>query len=162
MSADAFYAPGPATVACVVQAAQRQRVPPAVLLAIGSIEGGRNGQAVRNRNGSLDLGHFQINTGTWARELAPYGVAQRDLLSRGCYNAEVAAYLLARRLAESGGADFWTRAANYHSRTPALNTKYQERLRSLSERWSAWLQAAYPSPAPQQPPQQPTEGDRYE
>ncbi len=49
--AQEFYATKPATIECVVEAANRQGVPANVLLAISSIEYGRNGQLVKNKNG---------------------------------------------------------------------------------------------------------------
>ena len=114
----------PATVECVIVAASRQLVPANVLLAIASLEGGRNGQVVCNPNGTCDISHFQINTATWRTELAPYGVRLEDLRWRGCYNAEVAAYLLRRYISEPVG-EYWTKAANYHSRTPQFNAPYR-------------------------------------
>ncbi|WP_240533915.1 hypothetical protein [Aeromonas veronii] len=36
-----------------------------MLLALASVEGGKNGQFVGNTNGSKDIGHFQINTIHW-------------------------------------------------------------------------------------------------
>ena len=138
-----FYAFRPASVECVVQAAARQNVPANVLLAIASIEGGRNGQVVSNENGTSDISHFQINTATFRREIEPHGVSLRDLQWRGCFNAEVAAFLLRKRLAEGGQQDFWTKAANYHSRTPKFNTIYRKKLVALSTEWAGWLQKSY-------------------
>jgi hypothetical protein len=138
-----FYAFRPATVECVIQAAMKQHVPANVLLALASIEGGKNGQVVHNTNGTDDISHFQVNTATFRRELQPYGVTMRDLQWRGCYNAEVAAYLLGKRLREPGSQDFWTRAANYHSKTPKYNAIYRKKLVALSTEWARWLQTTY-------------------
>jgi hypothetical protein len=142
MPAADTYPYGPATVECVLQAAAQQAVPPNVLLAIASREAGKNGQIVPNKNGSFDLSHFQINTDTWQRELAPLGVRLWDLQWRGCYNAAAAAFILRRRLAEPGD-DFWRKAANYHSRTPQFNSQYQVKLMLLSVEWARWLQNIY-------------------
>lgn len=139
-----FYAYQPATIECVVQASEKQGVPANILLAIASIEGGKNGQTVRNTNGSFDVSHFQINTGTYKVELAPYGVKMNDLQWRGCYNAEVAAYLLKKRIDEPGNtSNYWTKAANYHSRTPVYNTIYRKKLVALSAEWANWLEHKY-------------------
>jgi hypothetical protein len=140
--ADRFYAVGPATVECVVEAAARQSVPANVLLAIASIEGGKNGQQVGNGNGTQDMSHFQINTATYKAELAPFGVRVQDVQWRGCYNAELAAYLLRKRLGEKG-KDFWIKAANYHSKTPRFNEIYRKKLVVLSTQWAAWLEFKY-------------------
>ncbi|MDB6011332.1 MAG: conjugal transfer protein TrbN, partial [Gammaproteobacteria bacterium] len=136
------YPYGPATLECVLQAAAQQAVPSNVLLAIASQEAGTNGQVVANANGSFDLSHFQINTDTWRRELAPYGVGLADLRWRGCYNAMLAAFILHKRLQEPD-VDFWRKAANYHSRTPQFNLRYRIRLMLLSVEWARWLQYTY-------------------
>jgi hypothetical protein len=141
---DEFYAFKPATVECVIQAAAQQSVPANVLLAIASIEGGKNGQVVRNTaNPTSDIGHFQINTATFRSELAPHGVNLHDVQWRGCYNAEIAAFLLRKRLNEPGQQDFWTKAANYHSKTPKFNNIYRKKLVALSTEWANWIQTNY-------------------
>lgn len=140
-----FYAFGPATVECVVQAAAKRQVPANVLLGLATVEDGKNGQTVRNTNGTYDISHFQINTRTFKSELQPYGVKLTDLQWRGCYNAELAAYLLARHLNDpkSQHKDFWTRAANYHSKTPRFNAIYRKKLISASTGWANWLRFNY-------------------
>ncbi|MDR2208079.1 MAG: transglycosylase SLT domain-containing protein [Azoarcus sp.] len=141
-----FYGIRPATINCVIEAAQRQRVPANVLLAIASVEGGKNGQIVENTNGTFDLGHLQINS----IHFAPSGrfgklpITKEDVTWRGCYNAELAAWILRQHLEEPDtGKDFWTRAANYHSRTPEHNARYRQKLIPLSRQWGDWLQKRY-------------------
>lgn len=137
-----FYAFRPADINCVVVAAQKQGVPANVLLALSSIESGKNGQSVKNSNGSSDLGHFQINTIHWKPKgtFAAYPtITQADAAWRGCYNAELAAYLLKQALDEKTGQDFWTRAANYHSRTPQYNAIYRKKLIPLAVQWGDYL-----------------------
>jgi soluble lytic murein transglycosylase-like protein len=133
----------PATINCVVHAANYQGVPANVLLAIGSVEGGKNGQAVRNKNGTYDLGHMQINTSTYKAEIAKYGISMDDVRFDGCKNVEIAAYLLKKRLSESNGQDFWTKVANYHSKTPMYNTIYKEKIQPRANKWGQWLQSQY-------------------
>lgn len=139
MAAD--YAIEPATIECVLKAANRQQVPANVLLAISSIESGKNGQFVKNKNGSLDLGHFQINTVHWNNNgiLSQLGINKEDVLWRGCYNAEVAAYLLRLALSDNKTQDFWTRAANYHSKSPLANRRYRSKLIPLAQDWAKYL-----------------------
>ncbi|HNA65325.1 MAG TPA: muramidase, partial [Saprospiraceae bacterium] len=36
--------------------------------------------------------------------------------------------------------DIWTKAANYHSRTPKYNAKYRADLIVRANRWSGWLE----------------------
>lgn len=138
---DSIYDYKPATIDCVLKSAHRQQVPANVLLAISSIESGKNGQLVKNKNGSLDLGHFQINTVHWRPNgiLNRLGIKQQDVQWRGCYNAEIAAYLLRINLNERSNQDFWTRAANYHSRSPKANQRYKAKLIQLSGLWATYL-----------------------
>lgn len=141
-SAD-FYAYRPADINCVVVAAEKQKVPANVLLALSSIESGKNGQSVKNSNGSLDLGHFQINTIHWKANgtFANFpSITQTDAAWRGCYNAELAAYLLRQVLSADNNQDFWTRAANYHSHTPKYNEIYKKKLIPLAVKWGEYLQ----------------------
>ena len=90
----------PADLDCVLAAASRQNVPANVLLGLSSIEMGKNGQAVRNKNGSYDLGHFQINSVHFGKNgiFTKMGIRAEDAQWRGCYNAELAAYLLRTHL----------------------------------------------------------------
>ena len=140
-----FYSEGPASIQCVIEAAKRQNVPANVLLAIASVEGGKNGQAVKNTNGTFDLGHFQLNTmhfgegGMFTR----VGIKAKDAAWRGCYNAELAAWMVRRHLDAPGNQDYWTRVANYHSATPKFNGIYRAKLIPMAERWGRWLQSNY-------------------
>lgn len=143
---DDFYAIRPATIDCVIRAAQKQGVPANVLLAIASIENGKNGQIVSNPNGSRDIGHFQINTVHWKKNgrFARYpSITQQDVAWRGCYNAELAAWLLRQHINEPTGQDFWTRVAYYHSKTPKHNAVYRTKLIHYAIRWGNWLQQRY-------------------
>ncbi len=135
----------PATIECVIQASNYQGIPANVLLAIGSMEGGKNGQAVRNINGTYDLGHMQINTSTFKGEIAKYGISMQEVQWNGCKNVAIAAYLLKKRLIENSQQDFWTRVANYHSKTPFYNARYKSKLMPLAQRWADWLRVKYNS-----------------
>jgi len=141
-----FYSRRPASIDCVIEAAIKQNVPANVLLALASIEGGKNGQFVGNGNGSRDIGHFQINTIHWGErgKFAKYpAITKEDVAWRGCYNAELAAWLLRDAIEEKTGQDYWTRAANYHSKTKEFNTIYRGKLIPLSKQWGDWLQKRY-------------------
>jgi len=143
---DDFYAIRPATVDCVVHAAWKQGVPANVLLALATIEGGKNGQFVDNANGSQDIGHFQINSIHWkpgGHFASQPSIRKQDVAWRGCYNAELAAWLLKQHINASTGQDFWIRAANYHSRTPEHNERYRRKLIPLAARWANWLEQRY-------------------
>lgn len=142
-AADDFYAVRPASIDCVVQAAEKQGVPANILLAISSQERGKNGQSVRNANGTLDLGHFQLNTTHWEKGgfLSKHPeITKSDIAWRGCYNAEMAAYYLKTKINENTKQDFWTRVANYHSKTKEFNDKYKKALMPYVIEWGRYLE----------------------
>ena len=140
---DPLHRVGPADIPCVIQAAMRHGVPANVLLALASVEGGKNGQLVRNTNGSYDVGHFQINTIHFGEKGVFNHIRKDDAAWRGCFNAEMAAWFLRQRLDAPTGGDYWARVATYHSATPKYNSIYRSKLIPLSARWGRWLQANY-------------------
>lgn len=150
-NSDSYYRP--ATIECVIGAAQRRGVPANVLLGIASIEMGGNGDRLQNANKSHDLGHFGINSIHFrpGEPLAKAGVRPQDVAKNGCYNAEVAAWLLAGHLRRQRGENFWVWAANYHSTTPEFNAVYRKKLIRFSEEWGRWLQYRYPQVSIYQP-----------
>ncbi|MBU6264534.1 MAG: hypothetical protein KGM39_07170, partial [Actinomycetales bacterium] len=89
-----LYPIGPATLQCTLDAARRQKVPPNILLALGSQELGKAGQFVKNHNGSYDMGPWQINTVHLQKTFKDYPLITPQAIAwRGCYNAELAAWL---------------------------------------------------------------------
>ena len=114
--------------ACLMLAAQTYSVPPAVLVGIHQVEGGKVGQAVGpNDNGSYDLGPMQINT-LWIPELAEkWGVEQetayRWVKDDPCTNMGVSAWILRTHLNETGSLA--QSIAHYHSRTPKFGGPYK-------------------------------------
>lgn len=146
-ASDDFYGRHPATIECVIEAANKQDVPANVLLAVASMEAGKNGQLVTNQNGSIDISHFQINTSNWDRggAFARYPAVTKEAVQwRGCYNAELAAWLVRKHLTGDTDVDYWTRVANYHSKTPKFNAAYRSALIPLAIRWGKWLQQRVP------------------
>lgn len=122
---------GKILAACIFLAAQTYSVPPAVLLGIYQVEGGKVGQAVGpNKNGSYDLGPMQINT-IWLPELASkWGVSQETAQSwvrdDPCTNVGVSAWILRGHLDETDNLS--QAIAHYHSRTPRFGTPYRGRV----------------------------------
>ena len=122
---------GKILAACLMLASQTYSVPPAVLLGIYQVEGGKVGQEVGpNDNGSFDLGPMQINT-LWLPELAKYwGVssqtARRWVRDDPCTNVGVAAWILRNHLDETGNLS--QAIAHYHSRTPNYGSAYKKRV----------------------------------
>jgi soluble lytic murein transglycosylase-like protein len=80
-------------VQCIADASVRYRVPELLLHAVVRKENGRMGKAVRNKNGSYDMGLAQINT-TWVAHFAKYGIRIEHLLYNTCTNLQASAYIL--------------------------------------------------------------------
>ncbi|WP_454727970.1 MULTISPECIES: transglycosylase SLT domain-containing protein [Cupriavidus] len=153
LSDPSFYAVEkfrPAAIECVVAAAVRRNVPANVLLAIGQHEAGTEGSAILNRNGTRDFGRTGINDKTVddaMAEIAPFGVNRAQvvdaLMHDGCYNYEMAAFVLSKKLKACKSSDFWFCAASYHSATPELNLVYQRKIKPLADQWSRYLKQHY-------------------
>lgn len=119
--------------ACLMMASQTYSVPPAVLVGIYKVEGGKIGQEVSNTNGSYDLGPMQINT-VWVPELADkWGVnhdtAKKWIRDDACTNVSVAAWILRSHIDETGSLS--KAIANYHSRTPTHGANYKKKVISV-------------------------------
>ncbi len=116
--------------ACIFMAAQTYSVPPAVLLGIMQVEGGKVGQQVKNTNGTYDLGPMQINT-IWMSELSGHwGVSQKTawrwVRDDACVNVGVAAWILRKKSVEAGS--LYKGIAHYHSKTPRFGTPYRQKV----------------------------------
>lgn len=91
------------------------------------------GHIRNNSDGSWDVGPMQINSVNWEIFHDKFGVLPIDIRYNGCINLMAGAYLIRSHLDSAGknniqGWDaFFKLAANYHSKTPELNTTYQKR-----------------------------------
>jgi hypothetical protein len=128
-------------VTCSISSALAYQVPVNIVLAVAQQEGGKPGQWVRNTNGTFDVGPLQFNT-SYLQELARYGITPESVAKPGCYPYQLAAWRLRNHLKNDTG-DIWTRAANYHSRTPVYNARYRAYLRYRAYQWEQWLAAHY-------------------
>jgi len=128
-------------VVCAVSAAVKYEVPANIVLAVAEKEGGKPGQWVRNSNGTHDVGPMQFNT-AYLRDLARYGITADDVAAAGCYSFDLAAWRLRMHIRNDKG-DLWTKAANYHSRTPRYNTVYRADLIRKATKWADWLEARF-------------------
>jgi len=109
-------------VVCSISAAVKYEIPANIMLAVAEKEGGKPGQWVRNsNNGTHDVGPMQFNT-KYLRDLARYGITADDVAGSGCYSYDLAAWRLRMHIRNDKG-DLWTKATNYHSRTPRYNTE---------------------------------------
>ena len=123
----------PLTADCVVDAARASGMPVAALFAILATEGGKTGEALSNRNGTWDMGPFQVNT-THINELVMMGIAPETVLRDGRVNAYAAAWLLRKEYRRTG--DLWEAIGTYHSRTPRRRDAYVRRVKANLERLS--------------------------
>jgi hypothetical protein len=121
----------PLTAACLAAAAGAYRIPESSLYAILAVEGGRVGQSVADKNGTSDLGPFQINT-RWGGSLAlywnlPVSEALERVRDDGCANAVAASAILKGVLNEANG-DLATALGLYHSHSREDAQSYRERI----------------------------------
>ena len=117
----------PLTVDCVLDAARISGMPVAALFAILATEGGKMGEALSNKNGTWDLGGFQINT-VHLKELAAMGISPDAVLCDGRVNANAAAWLLRKEYRRTG--NLWQAIGAYHSRTPHRRDAYIRRVQA--------------------------------
>ncbi|MBA3754705.1 MAG: transglycosylase SLT domain-containing protein [Nitrosomonas sp.] len=124
-------------VMCSITAAVKYEIPANILLAIAEKEGGKPGQWVRNSNGTHDVGAMQFNT-TYLKDLSKYGITTDHVAEAGCYAYDLAAWRVRQHIKNDPG-DVWTKAANYHSRTPKVNSRYRADLIVKAVKWADWL-----------------------
>ncbi len=124
----------PALGDCVARAERAYALPEGVLLAISRVERGGLGVGWVNGDGSADLGPWQVNTVHLPAAAALLGRSERWVegrLTRSiCFGAAMAGWVLASRMAEAartGRSLEWAIGA-YHSRTPARNAAYADRV----------------------------------
>ena len=128
-------------VICAIGAGLAYEVPVNIVLAVAEQEAGRAGQWNRNSNGSYDVGTMQFNT-SYLSGLRRYGITADAVAAPGCYPYRLAAWRLRGHLKNDQG-DVWTRAANYHSRTPRYNARYRHQIRSKASTWARWLDTQF-------------------
>lgn len=128
-------------VVCSISAAVKYEIPANILLAVAEKEGGKPGQWVRNTNGTHDVGPMQFNT-AYLRDLKKYGITADHVAAAGCYSYELAAWRIRQHIKNDAG-DLWTKAANYHSRTPRFNAVYRADLMRRASKWGNWLEARF-------------------
>lgn len=115
-------------IECINQAATVYQVPAAMIISILKTEGGRNGDASKNKDGSIDYGPMQINS-RHLEKLTKYGITKRDLQYNPCVNVAVGAWILAKSIAD--GKDIWHGVGIYHSRTRSFNEKYRNKVKKF-------------------------------
>lgn len=129
----AYYAT-PITPACSSAISRAYAIPLEILAAVRLAEAGRPGQIAVNKNGTVDAGPMQVNSNNWVRVFRRTGIAPLDIRYNGCKNFEAGAYLLREHLDNNKTSiTDWPSliqvVANYHSKTPEYNQRYQTIIR---------------------------------
>ncbi len=124
------------TFTCLVAAAAVYHVSVPAMQAIRTVEGGQERQEVcGNWDGSCDLGPFQVNDKAWVDTLANTLHADREVVRStlrddGCWNAQVASWILKQELDQAHG-DLPTAIGNYHSHLPVEHYAYEQKVSSV-------------------------------
>lgn len=123
----------PSVMRCVDVAVAKYRnygVTPLIMYSLLKTEGGQNGTVSKNKNGTVDLGMWQINS-SWISRFKGGNEMRQRLTHDACYNADFAAWVASQELYTYNGgysSEWWRRLGNYNSRTPRHNQVYQRRL----------------------------------
>ncbi|EJM6975236.1 conjugal transfer protein [Salmonella enterica] len=130
-------------VVCAITAAIKYQVPANIMLAVAEKEGGSTGLENKNRNsnGTYDVGRMQFNT-VYLKDLEKYGITAEDVAQPGCYSYDLAAWRIRGHIKNDKG-DIWTKAANYHSKTPQFNEVYRADLIRKAAKWQTWIEARF-------------------
>lgn len=112
----------PRLEACIVQAANYRGIQPQLLKAIAIQESGLNVNAVNrsNKNGTVDHGPFQINSG-WLPQLRKRGITEAQLYDP-CISAYIAAWILKQEINRHGAT--WRAVGAYNSPTEVNRQRY--------------------------------------
>ena len=120
--------------ACFEEAASRYQVPSVLLKAISRVESAGNPHALnRNKDGSFDIGHMQINS-RWLPKLSHFGISPDQLLDP-CTNTHVGAWILAQAVQRIGYS--WTAVGAYNAGSPEKRDRYARKVSVALKRESA-------------------------
>ena len=121
-----------AQAACFEQAGLRYGIAPSLLKAISAVESDSNPVARnRNRDGSEDLGHMQINS-RWLGTLASHGIGREQLFDP-CTNTHIGAWILAQNIRRLGYG--WEAVGAYNARSPEKRAAYARKVAAKVEAW---------------------------
>jgi hypothetical protein len=158
VQAEALSADGIYIRDCLTAAGNAYHEPPAVLVILLNVEGGRLGAVSPNTNGTVDIGPMQVND-IWLPKLAAHWATSRQAAYRAlrdnfCANVEAGAWILRIGLDEAHG-DFWEGVGYYHSHDPGYERAYLSSVLKQATRLQTQARAAAKplsslSPAPEQ------------
>ena len=112
---------------CLFAVAEVYRLPPALILILLKVEGGRLGAVSGNSNDTVDIGPMQVNT-IWVPAIARHWRTSKEaaflaLRDNLCANLEGGSWILRQALDEAHG-DFWGGVGIYHSHNPVHKEAY--------------------------------------
>ena len=108
-------------IECINVAAIAYHIPASLVVSVLMTEGGRNGLAKPNANGTFDYGPMQINT-IWIDKLKQYGYTRYDIQYNPCVNVLVGTWILGQSIAEADNLNYGI--GSYNSHTWAHNSNY--------------------------------------
>jgi soluble lytic murein transglycosylase-like protein len=123
-------------IECINQAAITYNIPAKLIITVLSMEKGRIGSAIANKNGSYDYGPMQINS-IWLKTIERYGYTKKQIQYDPCVNVMVGAWILSTRIANS--QDLWEGIGSYHSFTPDLNRRYRVKAADIYQTLTDYL-----------------------
>lgn len=113
-------------LSCINTAAIEFSVPAKLIITVLQIERGKNGKAIKNKNGTYDLGVMQINS-CWLPALEKFSISREAIQFDPCVNVRVGTWILAKAIASD--QDLLKGISNYHSRTPNYNNRYAQKVK---------------------------------
>ena len=115
---------------CINDAVVSYEVPASLIMAIIFVEGGKNGIAIPNNNGTFDYGVMQINSVWLPRIYGQFGYDHYDLQFDPCKNVDAGTWILKQNLLNNYQQTLMQAIGNYHSHTPSLNYNYSVKVLS--------------------------------
>lgn len=105
-----------------------------LLKAISRVESAGNPHALnRNKDGSFDIGHMQINS-RWITKLWHFGISPVQLWDP-CINTHVGAWILAQSVQRLGYS--WTAVGSYNAGSPEKRDRYARKVSAALKREGA-------------------------
>ncbi len=117
--------PMPVPLYCINEAAIKYNVPAKLLIAILQVENGKVGQAIKNTNGSYDLGPAQINS-SWLPTLKAHGITSTEVQFDPCINIKVSAWIVAKAITRKN--NLLVGIGKYHSHNSLHNQSYVQKI----------------------------------
>ena len=122
------------SAACFDAAAAQYQVPSVLLKAISRVESAGNPNALnRNKDGSFDIGHMQINS-RWLPKLSHFGISPEQLWDP-CTNTLVGAWILAQNVHRIGYS--WNAVGAYNAASSVKRDRYARKVSDAMKRESA-------------------------